>query len=163
MELLNSEISMIGQRIACQAAQNESVRILMSMTGIDYFSAMVIASEIGDIHRFDTPSRLVSWAGLCPSVHQSGSSLYMGRMKQGNKKVNWILTQAAQTSARTDERMKQFYQRVVRRYRHSIAITHVANKMIIIIWHMLTNRTLYNERKQNLYDAKLKRMQSAVR
>ena len=40
----------------------------MSMTGIDYFSAMLIASEIGDISRFNTLGRLVSWAGLCPSI-----------------------------------------------------------------------------------------------
>ena len=38
----------------------------MSMTGIDYFSAMMIPSEIGDINRFSSPQKLVSWAGLCP-------------------------------------------------------------------------------------------------
>jgi transposase len=70
-------------------------KILMSMTGIDYFSAMMIASEIGDITRFSTPEKLVSWSGLCPSIHQSGNSLYMGRMKYGNKKVRWILSQVS--------------------------------------------------------------------
>ena len=48
------------------------VKESMSMTGIDYFSAMMIASEIGDITRFRTPEKLVSWSGLCPSIHQSG-------------------------------------------------------------------------------------------
>jgi hypothetical protein len=37
--------------MTCEASKNESVKILMSMTGIDYFSAMIIASEIGDITR----------------------------------------------------------------------------------------------------------------
>jgi transposase len=60
----------------------------MSMTGIDHFSAMLIASEIGDITRFSTSEKLVSWSGLCPSIHQSGNSLYMERMKDGNKKVS---------------------------------------------------------------------------
>jgi transposase len=49
------------------------------MTGIDYFYAMMIASEIGDITRFSTPEKLVSWSGLCPSIHQSGNSLYVAR------------------------------------------------------------------------------------
>ena len=40
-----------------------------------------------DITRFSTPEKLVSWSGLCPSVHQSGNSLYVGRMKDGNKNV----------------------------------------------------------------------------
>ena len=37
---------------------------------------MLIASEIGDITRFNTPEKLVSWSGLCPSIHQSGNSLH---------------------------------------------------------------------------------------
>lgn len=51
-----------------EASNNKSVKILMSMTGIDY-TAMLITSEIGDINRFSSPQKLVSWAGLCPSVH----------------------------------------------------------------------------------------------
>ena len=86
----------------------------MSMTGIDYFfSAMLISSEIGDISRFRTAGKLVSWCGLCPTVHQSGTSMYMGRMKKedGNKKINWIMIQAANTAAsRTDnDRLKKYY------------------------------------------------------
>ena len=59
------------------------------MTGIEYFSAMMIAYEIGEItRRFNSSSKFVSWVRLCPSVHQSGSSAYMGRMKNdGNKKI----------------------------------------------------------------------------
>ena len=131
----------------------------MSMTGIDYFSAMMMASEIGDITRFNTPEKLVSWSGLCPSIHQSGNSLYMGRMKYGNKKVRWILIQAANTAARNDDRLKKFYIRIAKRHGHNIAITHVANKMLTIIWYMLVNKKLYNERKHSLYETKLKRIQ----
>ncbi|MGB8938261.1 MAG: IS110 family transposase [Candidatus Nitrosopolaris sp.] len=59
---------------------------------------MMISSEIGDITRFSTPEKLVSWSGLCPSIHQSGNSPYMGRMKDGNKKVSlyeWTLRSLA--------------------------------------------------------------------
>ena len=159
IEFLNTEIQNIESKIICEASKNESVKILMSMTGIDYFSAMMIASEIGDITRFSTPEKLVSWSGLCPSIRQSGNSLYMGRMKYGNKKVRWILIQAANTAARKDDRLRRFYLRIAKRHGHHIAITHVANKMITIIWHMLVNKKLYNERKQSLYETKLKRIQ----
>jgi len=40
----------------------------MSMTGFDYYSASVLAAYIADISRFPSPSHLVSWVGLCPSV-----------------------------------------------------------------------------------------------
>jgi transposase len=116
-------------------------------------------TEFGEIERFSSPQKLVSWAGLCPSVHQSGSTLYIGKMKDGNKKIRWILTQAANSAFRTDVRLRKFYQRVAKRHGHSIAIAHVANKMCTIIWHMLTYKKLYNERKSNLYEIKLKRIQ----
>jgi transposase len=78
IDFLTGEIKNIESKIRIEASNNESVKILMSMTGVNYFSAMIISSEIGDINRFSSPQKLVSWAGLCPSVHQSGNSLYMG-------------------------------------------------------------------------------------
>ena len=42
IEFLNTEIQNIESKIICEASKNESVKILMSMTGIDYFSAMMI-------------------------------------------------------------------------------------------------------------------------
>lgn len=160
IEFLNGEIENLEREIASDAAKEESVAILMSMTGIDCHTAMLLASEIGEISRFPTPKKLVSWAGVCPTLHQSGDSLYHGRMKHGNRRVQSIMVQAANTAARTDERMKQFYQRIAKRHGHNIAITHVENKMITIVWHMLTHKTLYNERRGDLYKKKLKRIGS---
>ncbi len=45
---------------------NKDVKILLSITGIDIFSAMLISTEIVDIRRFSTPWKLVSYAGLAP-------------------------------------------------------------------------------------------------
>ena len=75
------------------------------------------------------------------------------------RRVRWILIQAANTAARKDDRLRRFYLRIAKRHGHRIPITHVANKMITIIWHLLVNKKLYNERKQNLYETKLKRIQ----
>jgi transposase len=165
IEFLNDEIMNLEKEIASEAAKEEYVAILMSMSGIDYYSAMLIASEIGDISRFDisrfaTPKKLVSWAGLCPTLHQSGNSSYHGTIKHGNKKVQTIMIQAANTAARTDQRMRQLYLRVAKKHGHNVAITHVANKMMIIIWHMITHKKLYNERKEELYRKKLKKIGS---
>ena len=50
IEFLNSEIRQIEKQISIEASNNENIKILMmSMTGIDYFSAMLISSEIGDL------------------------------------------------------------------------------------------------------------------
>lgn len=159
IEFLNNEIVQIDKKVASQAIKNESISILMSISGIDYFSAMLIMSEIGDITRFNHPSKLVSWAGLCPTIHQSGNSLYMGKMKDGNKKIRWIMIQAANTAVRTDNRMKKYYAKTVKRHGHSVAITHVANKMIRIMWYMLKNKENYKDGRPELHQRKLKRIQ----
>ena len=60
IEFLNTEIKDTESKISYQASKNESVKILISIIGIYYFSAMLIASEIGDKTRFSTPEKLVS-------------------------------------------------------------------------------------------------------
>ena len=155
----NAELGMIEKKTAIQASASEDAKILMSMTGIDYYTAMLLASEIDGVGRFASPKKLVSWVGMCPTVHQSGDTLYHGKMKKdSNRKANWILTQAANVAIQHDERMKRYCEKVRKAHHHNIAITHVANKMTTIIWHMLTNRTLYSDRNGRLYQKKLKRL-----
>ena len=140
------EISDIEAEIDRQATVNEDVKLLMSMTGIETFAAMLLVSEIGDIFRFKTADRLVSWAGMCPRVYQSGNVARYGRMKKAsNRRVNWIMIQAANVAVRHDDRLKWFYQNAKTRHdgNHPIAITHVANKMVRIIWKMLTVKEPY--------------------
>ena len=108
---------------------------------MDYYAAMLLASEIDRVGRFASPKKLVSWAGMCPTVHQSGNTMYHGRMKKdSNRKVNWVLIQAAHVAVLYDGRMRDYYGRMKKTHHSSIAITHAANKMIKIIWHMLTIR-----------------------
>ena len=137
VEFLNCEEETVNSEIASDAVNNRYVAIIMSMTGFNYYSASVLAAYIADVSRFPSPSHLVSWVGLCPSVYQTGESLYMGRMKGGSRKVKWIMIQAANTAIRSDHRLKAFYERKLRRHHHNVAVTHVANKMLRIIWHLL--------------------------
>ncbi len=157
VEFLKKEEEEANSRIASYALQNKYVPIIMSMSGFDYYSASLLSAYIADIERFPSPSHLVSWAGMCPSVHQSGETLYHGKMKDGSKKVQWIMTQAANAAIRSDTRLKTFYERKFKRHHHNVAISHVANKMLTILWCMLKENRLYNERKEKLYDSKLKR------
>jgi len=50
---------------------NDSV--IMTIPGIGYINSGMILEEIGDIHRFSSPSKLLTFAGLDPSVYQSGN------------------------------------------------------------------------------------------
>ena len=73
----------------------------MTITGMGHTGALLIASEIGNITRFQSPEKLVSWAGLCPSLHQSGESTHYGRIKRdGNKHVRWLMMEVALSARR---------------------------------------------------------------
>ena len=160
------EITRIEAEIDRQGpAANENAKLLMSMTGIEAFAAMLLVSEIGYIARFKTADRLVSWTGMCPRVYQSGNVTHHGRMKKAsNRRVNWIMIQAANVAVRHDYRLKWFYQNAKARHggNHPIAITHVANKMVRIIWKMLTAKEPYESRNADRYARKLKRMKNVL-
>jgi hypothetical protein len=69
--------------------------------------------------------------------------------------LRWIMVEAARVAANHDERMNAFYERVKHRRRDQKAIIAVANKMLKIIWFMLTRKEPYQSRNQRLYERKL--------
>jgi transposase len=131
LEWLNGEIGFLESRIAGHAVENQDILLLMTLTGIDYQSAMILACEIVDIRRFPGPKHFVSWLGLCPSLYQSGDKLVLGRMKKdSNGRAWWVLIQAARTAARTDPRMRELYERVKSRKGASKGVVRVAKRWL---------------------------------
>jgi hypothetical protein len=64
LEAVSEQIKAVDIQIANEAVNQDQVKLLMSMSGVDYYSAMIILSEIGDVKRFSGPCRLRAWAGL---------------------------------------------------------------------------------------------------
>ena len=94
---ISAEIEKISKHIASLVKEKEEVKLLMTIPGIDYYSATLILAEIADVKRFVSYKQLCSYAGLVPSVQQSGSSRRYGRItKQGSKWLRWILVQEVQ-------------------------------------------------------------------
>ncbi len=162
---LTEEIRHMDEHLEKEASLNEDAKLLASMTGMGIYSALLLAVKIADIVRFETPKNLVSWAGLCPAIHQSGDKNYMGRIKKldTNSLVNWVMCEAANTAVIHDTRMKAVYESSKRRHagKHALAIVTVANKMITIAWHILKTRTPYESRNEGLYKRKLAKMEKA--
>lgn len=92
LESLEAQVDALNKEIARIAVDEKAIRLLMTIPGIDYYSAMLITAEIGDVHRFMNAKKLASWAGLVPSIHRSGNTVYMGKItKKGSKWLRWIL------------------------------------------------------------------------
>lgn len=157
VESLNGQIRRVDEMIRSRASMDEDVRLLLSLTGVDVYTALLIRSEIGSISRFPGYKRLVSWAGLAPSLHQSGTVEYSGGVtRQGSRMLRWIMVEAARSAVRHDERMRVFYERVKRRRGDGKAVVAVACKMLKVIWFMLSRREVYQSRNEGRYGVKLK-------
>ena len=74
-----------------------------------------------------------------------------------------MMVQAAQSVSQHDPEMRRLYERTRRRHGHQKAVVRVANKMVRIIWCMLTRREPYRYRKEGLFEYKLKRMERIAR
>lgn len=160
LDSLETQIQNMNIEIAKLACNQEDAKLLMTMPGIDYYSAMIISSEIGDVKRFSTAEKLASWAGLAPSIHQSGSQTKRGHItKQGSRMLRWILVQSAQISHRCDPRFQHMYQRIAARRGNNKAIIAVAREMLTVAYYMLTRREEYRGMDMERYKEKLKRLE----
>jgi transposase len=156
LESLNVQIERVDDEITSKASVDKDVRILMSLTGISVYSALLIKSEIGTIERFADYKKLVSWAGLAPSLHQSGDVEYHGSItKQGSTMLRWIMVEAARVASNHDARLRAFYERVKQRRGDQKAVVALANKMLKIIWFMLTWKEEYESANEKSYARKL--------
>jgi transposase len=159
IESIDLQIGRIDEAIRRRACEDEDVRLLLSLTGIDVYSALLIRSEIGPISRFADHKKLVSWAGLAPSVHQSGNVEFNGRItKRGSSVLRWVMVEAARTAVRYDEKLGGFYLRVAARHGDGKAAVAVAAKMLKIVWFLLTRREVYNSANGRRYGEKLKKL-----
>ena len=156
---INSEIDKSRQEIARFVKGNHYAKLIMSMTGIDMLSAALLAAEIDDISRFEGPGQFISWAGMCPTLHQSGDVEYHGRMsKATNRLVNWIMIQCALVAAVHDPRMSKYYKRLKTGHKPVVALAHRANKMLRIIGYMLTRTVTYEGANNSRHRIKLKKI-----
>jgi len=112
---------------------------LDQVPGISAELAASIIAETGlDMTRFPTAGHLVSWAGLCPRAHQSGSRTRDGK-KHGNSYLRGYLGQAAIAAARTPTFLGERYGRIARRRGNAKAQVAVARSILVIIWHLLND------------------------
>jgi transposase len=157
---LNHSIHRLNETIAASAVDNPEVKLLMGFTGIDYHSAMFLINEIGPVARFSSSKKLVSYAGLAPSTHQSGNHTTHGHItKEGNSHIRWILVEAAQHASRRDTRLSQSYLRIMKRRGHNRALIAVARKLLVTIYHVLNHQREYRGLRPELYTNKIRRLE----
>jgi transposase len=122
---------------------------LTTIPGIGPTTASSIISEIGNIANFKHPkgpaTALVAFAGFDPKLCESGQYKGYAKMsKRGSKYLRKAIYQASFIASQRDPMFKAIYTKQRSRGKaHTVALTHVANKMIHVIWSVLKNNKPY--------------------
>ena len=145
---INKKIALIEKEIDKRVAPDKDIEILKTIPGIGSFTAFILKSEIDDISRFISKEKLASYAGLTPSIHQSGNKSYTGKItKQGNKFIRWALTEAAQVAIRHSLYFRYYYNKTRAKQDANKATIAVARRMAEIAYVLLKEKRGYIEKQ----------------
>jgi transposase len=143
--LLDEQLERVEAKLAERAKANEQARLIESMPGMGHYSAVAIASRIGDIARFKRPDSLANYFGLTPGCRNSGEATQrLGSItKRGSKIVRYLLGQAVVKILRFDAAMRGWYKQIKKRRGSKIGRVAVMRRMATILWHMLKKKQKY--------------------
>ena len=164
IEFFEKEIAEVEQLIALAAMESAEIKRLMSVPGVNVIVAASFMAAIGNIHRFQSPRKLVGYLGLDPRVHQSGvgPASHGHISKHGSVRARHALVEACWTTVRQPGPLHAFYQRIRARRGHSVAIVAAARKLASLFWCLLTRGEDYAYQQPSLTRKKLRRLQIAA-
>lgn len=121
----------------------------MSVPGIGPLSAAVIYSEYGDISNFTNPGQMLAFAGIEPGINESGTESHGGKMvKRGSSQLRYTLINCCLPLIRFDMTFATYYAKKREEGKpHRVAITHVAKKLIRIIYTLESQDIDFNAQK----------------
>ena len=161
LDRLGAELAEVDKSLAQAALEEPRVKRLMTITGVNSTVAMSVLAAIGDIHRFSSPEKLVSYFGLNPRVRQSGDKpAYHGRItKQGRAHARSMLVEAAWVISGAPGPLRAFFIRIRDKRGKHVAAVATARKLAVIIWHILSKDEDYTWNRPALLQWKLRKLE----
>lgn len=145
IRLLTKHIRLCEEKI--KALMKEINSPITTVPGIGFVLGAMILAEIGDINRFGTPAKLLAFAGLDPSVNESGKSVNStgSMVKRGSKYLRWAFGQAARCVSVNNPVFQAYLDSKIKQGKHySIACSHVAKKLCRVLFAILRKNTPYS-------------------
>lgn len=121
--------------------------VIMTIPDIGSTNGGIILSEIGDIHHFSILNKLLAFAGLTPSIHQSGNfQTKRTRMsKRGSRVLRYNLMNVTHNVVKNNLTFKTYYDKKrAEGLSHYNALGHCASNLVRVIWKMLTDNAEFN-------------------
>lgn len=149
LRLLEEQIGQLDSEMAQLLGTHQAaVERLAAVPGFGVDSAQQVIAEVGPTAAtFASPKRLASWVGACPGDQESAGVSSSHRSPKGNRQMRRILNQAALAAVKTKGSIFELvYRRLVPRLGHGQAIGAIAHRLCRLIWKILRQAVVYEER-----------------
>lgn len=145
IELIHEQIDEIDKKIEEFSVQNNSP--ILSIPGISHFSGTSIISELGDINKYDKPSRIIKRAGVAPYHYESSqfNAEHTAITKKGSRYLRKTLYQIITPVIENNKVFKDYYN--LKRSQgksHRCAQGHCVRKLLRVIYHLLKMNQQFN-------------------
>jgi transposase len=149
IDLLERQIADLDQQVReLVVPLQPQLTQLDSIPGVDATAARAILAEIGtDMSRFGSASRLASWAGVCPGNDESAGKRRRGKTRKGNRYLRRVLVQCAWAARKTPTFLGRTFRRFEGRLGGKKAAMAIAHKILVIVYHLLAEGTMYDEER----------------
>ena len=141
---LNAEIEEI--EAAIQIMMDELHSPITTIPGIGFRMGAMILAEVGDFSRFDSPDKVLAYAGLSPSTYQSGqlTNCYAHMEKRGSRYLRFAIFNAAKYVCHWDPVFAAYLAKKRAEGKHyNVAISHAAKKLVRLIYALEKSREPY--------------------
>ena len=119
---------------------------ILTIPGISYRMGAMIIAEIGDFSRFDSPDKILAYAGMSPSTYQSGKldNCYAHMEKRGSRYLRYALYNATKYVCHWDESFGIYLAKKRSEGKHyNVALSHATKKLVRTIYAMEKSRQAY--------------------
>ena len=132
----------------------EAVELIDQVTGISQRVAQGLLAEIGiKMEQFPSAKHLASWVGICPGNHESAGKRLSGKTRKGNPYARRLLIQAAHAAAHSKSTyLAAQYRRIAARRGSKRAAVAVGHSILVIVYHLLRDRSTYEDLGGNYFD-----------
>ena len=149
IDVLDRQIAALDEQIGTLSESlAPHIEQLDSLPGVNTTAARDILAEIGtDMSRFGSATRLSAWAGMAPGNNESAGKRRRGRSSKGNRYLRRILVQCAWAARKTATFLGRTFRRLEGRIGKKKAAVAIGRKLLVIIYHLLSEGTFYEEER----------------
>jgi len=145
-EILNEQMLELEKQLYPSLIPNEDIQRLLWIPGIGKMNAFTILLEVDDINRFADVKNFFSYCRLVPSARNTGGKSKQRSSKDGNKYLKVVFCDAAIHAVQHYPVIRKYHGKLLRKKNKQITKTIIAKEIAEIVYHVLKNKTEFNNK-----------------